>query len=59
VLNCIGEISKILFGTLTQADAKGYNKHISELEKEQKEFLHLAKEQMTVIKTMISSVNST
>jgi hypothetical protein len=44
---------------LTQADAKGYNRHISELEKEQKDFLHLAKEQMTVIKTTISSVNST
>jgi hypothetical protein len=43
VLSFIGEISKMLFGTLTQADAKGYNKHISELEKEQKEFLHLAK----------------
>jgi hypothetical protein len=59
VLNFMGEISKILFGTLTQADAKGYNRHISELEKEQREFLHLAKEQMTVIKTTISSVNST
>jgi hypothetical protein len=59
VLNFVGDISKILFGTLTQLDARGYNKHISELEKEQKEFLHLAKEQMTVIKTTISSVNST
>ena len=30
VLNFVGEISKILFGTLTQADAKNYNAHISE-----------------------------
>jgi bifunctional ADP-heptose synthase (sugar kinase/adenylyltransferase) len=59
VLNFIGEISKILFGTLTQSDAKSYNNHITELEREQKEFLHLAKEQMTIIKTTISSVNST
>jgi hypothetical protein len=59
VLNFIGEISKILFGTLTQSDAKSYNDHIRELEKEQKEFLHLAKEQMTIIKTTISLVNST
>jgi hypothetical protein len=59
VLNFIGEISKILFGTLTQSDARSYNKHISELDREQKEFLHLAKEQMTVIKTTITSVNST
>jgi hypothetical protein len=59
VMNFVGEISKILFGTLTQSDARDYNEHISELEKEQKEFLHLANEQMTIIKTTVSSVNST
>jgi hypothetical protein len=50
VLNFVGEISKVLFGTLTQSDARNYNNHITELEKEQKEFLHLSKEQMTIIK---------
>lgn len=59
VLNFVGEISKILFGTLTQSDAKNYNKHITELEREQKEFLHLSNEQMTVIKATITSVNTT
>jgi hypothetical protein len=59
ILNFVGEISKILFGTLTQSDARNYNKHISELDREQKEFLHLANEQMTIIKTTITSVNST
>jgi methyl-accepting chemotaxis protein len=59
VLNFVGEVSKILFGTLTQSDAKNYNKHIKELEKEQKEFLHLSKEQMTIVKTTITSINST
>jgi hypothetical protein len=59
VLNFVGEVSKVLFGTLTQSDARNYNKHISELEKEQKEFLHLSNEQMTIIKTTITSVNST
>jgi hypothetical protein len=59
VLNVVGEVSKILFGTLTQSDARNYNRHITEFEKEQKEFLHLAKEQMTIIKTTIISVNST
>jgi hypothetical protein len=59
VLNFVGEISKILFGTLTQADARNYNNHISELENEQKEFLHMSKEQMTIIKTTITSINST
>jgi hypothetical protein len=44
VLDFVGEVSKILFGTLTQSDARNYNKHISELEREQKEFLHLSNE---------------
>jgi hypothetical protein len=30
VLNFVGEVSKILFGTLTQSDAKNYNRHITE-----------------------------
>jgi hypothetical protein len=59
VLNFIGKISKILFGMLTQSDARSYSRHISEMEKEQKEVLHLAKEQMTIMKTTITSVNST
>jgi hypothetical protein len=59
ILNFVGEISKILFGTLMQSDARNYNQQITELEKEQKEFLHLSKEQMTVIKTTITSVNTT
>jgi hypothetical protein len=59
VLNVLGEVSKLLFGTLTQSDARSYNQHISELEKEQKEFLHLSKEHVTFIKTTITSVNST
>jgi hypothetical protein len=59
VLNFIGEISKILFGTLTQSDARNYNKHIYDLDKEQKEFLHLANDQMTIIKTTITSFNTT
>jgi hypothetical protein len=56
VLNFV-ELSKILFGTLAQSDAKNYNKHINELENEQKEFLHLSNEQMTIIKPTITSVN--
>jgi hypothetical protein len=58
VLNFIGEISEILFGVLTRSGARRYNKHISELDKEQKEVLHLAKEQMMIIKATITSVNS-
>jgi hypothetical protein len=55
----VGEISKILFGTLTQSDAKEYNEHISQLEKEQKEFLYISSKRMTVIKSAIQSVDST
>jgi hypothetical protein len=40
-------------------DARNYNKHITELERAQKEFLHLSNEQMTIIKTTITSGNST
>jgi hypothetical protein len=59
VLDFVGEISKILFGTLTQADARQYNSHIDQLEREQHEFLHISSEQMTVIKSTINSVNLT
>lgn len=59
VLNFVGEVAKVLFGTLTQSDAEEYNKHILELEKEQCEFLHISKDQMTVIKSTLSSVNLT
>ena len=59
VLDFVEEISKILFGTLTQSDAKEDNSHIGQLEKEQLEFLHISTEQMTVIKSAINSVNST
>jgi hypothetical protein len=44
---------------LNKSDARSHDKHISELEKEPKELLHLAKEQMMIIRTTISSVNST
>jgi hypothetical protein len=47
VLNFVGEVPR------------NYDRYINELEKEQKEFLLLAKEQMTIIKTTIISANST
>ena len=48
-----------MFGTLTQSYVDEYNKHISALEKEQKEFLHILKEQMMVIKSTVGSINLT
>jgi hypothetical protein len=59
ILDFVGDVLKFLFGTLMQSDAKEYNQHINELEKEQKEFLHISKEQMTVLKSTITSFNIT
>lgn len=59
IINFVGEIFNILFGTMSHSDAKKYNEQISKLEQEQIEFLHLAKDQMTVIKSAIRSVNQT
>ena len=49
----------MLYRILTQLDAHEYNQHISQLEREQSEFLHISKEQITVIKSTINSVNTT
>jgi hypothetical protein len=46
-----------MFGTLNQM--LRINENIFELEKDQMEFVHLIKEQMTEIKTTIGSINST
>jgi hypothetical protein len=59
VLDFVGEISKILFGTLTQSDAREYNRRIGQLEKEQKDFLHISSEQMTIIKSAIQTIELT
>jgi methyl-accepting chemotaxis protein len=59
VFNVIGGISKILFGTLDTEDANYYTDKISKLENEQLDFLKLSKEQITVVKSTLRSVNST
>jgi len=59
VFNFIGGISKILFGTMDSEDASYYGEKISSLEKEQIDFLRLSKEQITVVKSTLRSMNST
>jgi hypothetical protein len=59
VVNFIGGISKIHFGTMDNEDALYYAEKISSLEKEQIDFLKLSKEQITVVKTTLRSDNST
>ena len=48
-----------MFGTLDNEDANYYTDKISHLENEQLDFLKLSKEQITVVKTTLRSVNST
>lgn len=59
VFNFIGGISKILFGTMDSEDALYYTDKISNLEREQIDFLKLSKEQITVVKSTLRSMNST
>lgn len=49
----------MLFGTMDSEDAVYYAGKISSLEKEQIDFLKLSKEQTTVIKSTLRSMNST
>jgi len=54
----VGGIRKILFGTMDSNDAS-YYAEVSELEKEQLEFLSLSKKQVTVVKSTLRLLNST
>jgi hypothetical protein len=55
----IGGISKILFGTMDSEDASYYTDKISNLEREQVDFLKLSKEQITIVKSTLRAVNTT
>jgi len=59
IFNFVGGISKILFGTMDSNDASYYAQKVSDLEKEQLEFFSLSKEQVTVVKSTLRSLNST
>lgn len=59
VMNFVGEISKILFGTLDEQDASYFKSKIDLIENEQRQLLKLTKEQVTVVKATLSSFNHT
>ena len=59
LINFVGKGFHILFGTATDADVENSNNYISKLEAEQTKFLHIANDEMTIIKTTINSINST
>lgn len=59
VFNLVGQVSKILFGTLDEADATYYKEHIEQMEKNSEGLLRLTKEQVAVVRATLSGVNRT
>jgi hypothetical protein len=57
VFNFIGEVSKILFGTLDDDDAKFYNEQIRHFEENSDSLTNLLKQQLIVVKSTLGTVN--
>jgi hypothetical protein len=58
-LNFVGEISKVLFGTLDEDDADYYNKQIKHFEEETGDMTSIMNQQLSIIKAPLGTVNST
>jgi hypothetical protein len=59
VFNFIGEISKILFGTMDEGDARYYNEQIKLFEENSEDVNALLKQQLSVVKSSLGAVNNT
>jgi hypothetical protein len=59
IFNFVGEISKILFGTMDDEDARYYNEQIERFEENSDDITELLKEQLYVVKSSLGSVNNT
>jgi hypothetical protein len=59
VFNFVGEISKILFGTMDDEDAGYYNEQIERFEENSDDITKLLKQQLYVVKSSLRSVNNT
>jgi hypothetical protein len=59
VFNFIGVLSKILFGTMDDDDAKYYNEQIKLFEQNSEDVNMLLKQQLSVIRSSLGAVNST
>jgi hypothetical protein len=59
VFHFIGELSKILFGTMDEDDAKYYNDQIKLFEQNSKDTNALMKQQLSVVKSSLGAVNNT
>jgi archaellum component FlaC len=59
VFNFIGELSKILFGTMDDDDAKFYNEQIKLFEQNSEDMTTLLKQQLSVVKSSLGAINNT
>ena len=59
ILNFVGEISKILFGTLDGNDAEYYEEQIRHFERNSEDTTELLKQQVYVIKSTLGALNVT
>ena len=56
-MNFVGEISKVLFGTLDENDADYYGEQIRKFEQNSEDMTHLLKQQVYVIKSTLCALN--
>jgi len=59
IMNFIGEISKVLFGTLDENDAEYYDEQIRKFEANSDDTTELLKQQVCVLKTTLGAFNET
>jgi hypothetical protein len=59
VFNFIGEVSKILFGTLDSDDADFYNEQIKHFEENSEDVTSLMKQQLSIVKATLGTFNET
>ena len=57
IMNFIGEISKVLFGTLDENDAEHYDEQIRKFEANSDDTTVLLKQQVFVLKTTLGAFN--
>jgi hypothetical protein len=56
LFNFIGELSKILFGTMDEDDAKYYNKQIKLFQQNSEDMDALLKQQLSVVRSSLEAV---
>jgi hypothetical protein len=59
IFNLVGHVAHSLFGMLDSENEEFYNQQIAQLEREQLELLQLIREQTTVVRSTLKSLNKT